>query len=160
MKAKWIAAVAGIVIVVAALVGFGGYSLGVKAGQAQALTARTRFFADRGVGGNGQGAVGGQGGAGQFGSDNFASGQVKQIDGNTIQLSTAQNVLTVKLTDQTQIEKMATGSPSDIQPGERITIQGTKGSDGVFTAQTIQIGGRLGGGGAPSAPAANAGSNN
>ena len=160
MKAKWIAAVVGIAVVVAALVGFGGYSMGVKAGQSQALTARTRFFADRGVGGAGQGAGGGQGGAGQFSPDNFASGQVKQIDGNTIQLSTAQNVLTVKLTDQTQIQKMGQGSPSDIQTGERITIQGTKGADGVFTAQMIQIGGgRLGGGGPPPTPAPNASSN-
>jgi hypothetical protein len=159
MKAKWIAAVAGIVIVVALVVGFGGYSLGVKAGQAQALAARTRFFADRGVGTGGQGFGGGQGG-GQFNADNFASGQVKQIDGNTIQLSTAQNVLTVKLTDKTQIQKMGPGTATDIQPGERITIQGSKGSDGVFTAQMIQIGGgRFGGGGPPPTPAPNASAN-
>ena len=46
----------------------------------------------------------------------------------------------VLVTDQTQIQKQAQGSVSDIQIGERLVIQGTRGSDGTLTAQSIQIG--------------------
>jgi hypothetical protein len=150
MKGKWIALIIVALVVVAAAGAFGGYTTGVNAGKSQALAARTAFLAERGNG-NGQGgaAFGGQGGTGgrQFNPNNFASGQVKQIDGNTIQLSTAQAVVTVKLSDQTQIQKMGAGTLSDITTGERITVQGTRGSDGVMTAQSVQIGGRFPGGG-------------
>ena len=81
------------------------------------------------------------------------SGQVKQIDGNTVQLSTANEVLKVTIGDQTRIQKMGDGSLSDISVGERITVQGTRKSDGTFTAQMIQIGGALAGGGLPPARA-------
>lgn len=43
-------------------------------------------------------------------------------------------VLQIKIGDQTGIQKMGTGSVSDVQPGNRITVQGTRGSDGVLTA--------------------------
>jgi hypothetical protein len=151
MKGKWIALIVVALVVVAAAAAFGGYTTGVNAGKAQALAARNAFLADRGAA-NGQGAAGfngGQNGGRQFNADNFASGQVKQIDGNTIQLSTAQAVVTVKVNDQTQIQKMGAGSLGDIQTGERITVQGTRGADGVMTAQSIQIGGGLRGGGGP-----------
>ncbi len=54
-------------------------------------------------------------------------GQVKSVDGATIQLSTAQDVLTVVTDDQTQIQKMGAGALSDVTVGERITVQGTRG---------------------------------
>jgi hypothetical protein len=156
MKGKWIALIIVALVVVAAAGAFGGYATGVNAGKNQALAARNAFLADRGIGNGqggaafaGQGSSGGQNGGRQFDPNNFASGQVKQIDGNTIQLSTAQAVVTVKLNGQTQIQKMAAGAPSDIQTGERITVQGTRGADGVMTAQSIQIGGGLRGGGGP-----------
>ena len=81
------------------------------------------------------------------------AGQVKQVDGNTVQLSTANEVLKVTIGDQTRIQKMGDGSLSDISAGERITVQGTRKSDGTFTAQTIQIGGGPAGGNPPPAPA-------
>jgi hypothetical protein len=154
MKGKWIALIVVGVIVVGAAAAFGGYTAGVSTGKTQALAARNAFLADRGIGNgqgtaafNGQGPNGGQNGGRPFNADNFATGQVKQIDGNTIQLSTAQAVVTVKVNDQTQIQKMGPGSLADIQTGERITVQGTRGADGVMSAQSIQIGGRFPGGG-------------
>jgi Domain of unknown function (DUF5666) len=154
MKGKWIALIVVALIVVAAAAAFGGYTTGVNAGKTQALAARDAFFAARGIGSGqgggaftGQGGNGGQNGGQQFNPNNFAAGQVKQIDGNTIQLSTAQAVVTVKVSDQTQIQKMGSGSLGDIQTGERITVQGTRGADGVMTAQSIQIGGAFRGGG-------------
>lgn len=149
MNAKWYAITAVIVIIVAAAAGFGGYSYGLQQGQTRAQDVRNQFLAARGLGGdnggapgaNGQ-AVGGGGGGRQFNANNFVSGQVKSVDGNTIQLSTATEVLTVKLNGQTQIQKMGQGTVGDIQPNERITIQGTRASDGTFSAQSIQIGNR------------------
>ncbi len=163
MNSKWYAITAVVVIVVAAVAAFGGYSYGLQQGQLRASDIRNQFLAARGLGGNGAQAGGGQGFGGQgatgtgnrqFNANNFANGQVKSISGDTIQLSTATEVLTVKLTSQTQIEKMGQGSASDIQAGERITIQGTRASDGSFTAQNIQIGNRgFGGAGGPPAGA-------
>jgi hypothetical protein len=75
----------------------------------------------------------------------FASGEVKQVDGDTIQLSTANEVLLVKLSDGAQIEKTGPGSLSDIQPGQRITVIGSRQQDGSFAAQSVQIGVRAAG---------------
>lgn len=159
MKAKWIAILIAAAIVIVAVAGFGGYTLGNKAGQAQAANIRANFLRDRGLPADAQGGPGGAGAPGQFAPANFATGQVKQIDGDTVQLSTATEVLTVKIGDQTQIQKMGQGSLSDIQAGERVTIQGTRGSDGTFAAQMIQIGGGPGGGNPPPTPAAGSGGN-
>ncbi len=139
-----------VMVVIAAAAGIGGYMYGTNTATAQAAAARSRFFADRGgVPGGTPGAAG----QGNFNPANFANGTVKSISGNTIQLSTAQNVLTVTISDQTQIRKQVTGTTADITTGERITIQGQTNSDGTMTAQTIQIGGgfgRQGGGGGQS----------
>jgi hypothetical protein len=155
MNGKWAAIVVVIVVVAAAAAGYAGYTMGKNAGVAQGITARNAFLAARGVGGTGGngggggGFGGGAGGAGgrNFDPNNFAAGQVKSISGDTVQLSTATDVVTVKLTDQTQIQKQASGTVSDIQPGERLTVQGTRNSDGSFTAQTVQVGRQGFGGG-------------
>ncbi len=157
MKAKWIVVAVLLAVIVAAGVGFGGYTLGVQAGTARAQTLRNNFLAARGLGG--QGSAGqGQGGNGQFNANNFASGQVKSIDGDTVTLSTATSVVTIKLGTGTQIQKMGPATLSDIQVGERITVQGTRSSDGSLAASTVQIGGARGGSGAPAAAAPNQGS--
>ncbi len=149
MKGKWIALIVVGFVVVAAIGAFGGYTTGVKAGVAQGIATRNAFLAARGFNtGQGGTASNGQGSNGrQFNPGNFTAGLVKQINGNTIQLTTAQSVVTVQVTDQTQIQKSAPGALSDIQAGERITVQGAPGSNGVITAQSIQIGGRFPGGG-------------
>jgi hypothetical protein len=151
MNSKSIIITVVVALVVAVAAFFGGRAMGVQAGMQQAQDIRAAFAASRG-GGNGQGGVGGgggQNGSGQFNPNNFAAGQVKSIDGNTVQLSTAQSVVTVQLTNQTQIQKMGAGTVSDIQAGQRITVQGTRAADGTMTAQSIQIGGNrpFGGGG-------------
>jgi hypothetical protein len=161
-RAKQFLIVGLIVAVTAVAAGFGGYTLGKQAGASQATNARAAFFAERGLGGapGGQAIPGGgaQGFVAGQGRDNFAIGQVKSVDGATIQLSTAQDVLTVVTDDQTKIQKMGAGELSDVTVGERITVQGTRGEDGVMTAQSIQIGGGppggMTGGAPPQAPPA------
>ncbi len=144
MKLEWIAIVALIVIVVAGGVGFGAYTVGKNAGETQALEARARFPQDRGgAAANGQGTTGGTRGANP---GNFASGQVKQVTGDIIELNTATDLLKVKVDSPTQFQQTVPGSLDDIQPGERITIQGDRAADGSYTARCVQIGGaRLGG---------------
>jgi hypothetical protein len=171
MNGKWIGIVVLIVIVVGAAAGYGGYSFGHQAGLTDAQNIRNSFLASRGMGGGGfgggaggsgygggaggggsgsgtgggyGGATGGGTGGRQFSSANFANGQVKDINGNTIDLTTASSQLQVVISPQTQIEKQSQGSISDIQPGARITVQGTRAADGSMTAQTVQIGGRFG----------------
>ncbi len=134
MARKWITIFVAAVVVVAAVFGFAGYTLGTSAGRTQAAAQRQAFLQSRGVGGaQGQGS-------GQFNPNNFGSGQVKSISGNTIQLSTATAVVTVQLNSGTQVLKLGPGSASDIQTGERVTVQGTRNGDGSFAAQSVQIG--------------------
>jgi hypothetical protein len=149
---KWVVVVVVVALVAAGAAGFGGYSMGKTAGTQQALTARQNFLAARGFGGNGQtggtgGAAGGQagfaGGQGGANGQGFARGgnfgQIKDVSGDTLDLSTATAVVKVKLTNQTQIEKQAAGTMADLQPGERITVVGDTGSDGTVTATRIQL---------------------
>ena len=155
MNAKRIALVALIALVVAVAAGFGGYRYGFGAGQTQAAAVRSAFLADRGAGGQqATGAAGAPGGN----AGNFVAGEVKSVDGNTIELSTANEVLKVMVTDQTQMQKMGQGTVTDIQEGERLTVVGERGADGTISAQSIQIGGGFGGG-MPPAQGANASGN-
>jgi hypothetical protein len=165
VKAKLIALSVALVVIVGAAAGLGGYSLGVKEGRAQAAETRSAFLAARGLGNGPQGAglsrqgdpgmlsaaAGAQPGA-PINTANLAMGQVKQVDGNTVQLSTANEVLTVAVGEQTRIQKMMEGDLSDVSAGERIIVQGARKSDGVFAAQIIQIGGGISLGNPPLAP--------
>jgi hypothetical protein len=153
---KWIALAALIVVLVAGATGAAAYNAGKQAGVTEGLAARNNFFQARGGGTGAQGAAAGgaaaqgngtrgtQGGTAAAG--NFAAGQVKSINGNNLEISTATDVTKVKLTDKTQIQKTVSGTPSDITTGERVVVQGAKGADGAIEANSIQLGtGRLGG---------------
>jgi hypothetical protein len=145
MKVQTIVIAVVVALLVLAGTGYGAYSMGLKAGQAQCLAARSAFLAARG-GGNGGGFGGANGtgtngtGNGQFNPDNFVNGQIKTINGNVVEVSTAQSVVKIDLGNNTQIFKYGTGSASDLQVGQRITVQGTRNSDGSLAAQTLQIG--------------------
>jgi len=138
------------VIVLCAAVGAGAFYGGTVYERTQVANVRNSFF--NGRGGNGNGGTGGGGGGGGFGGGVF--GTVKSITGNTIQISTPQNVTTVNLSDATTFMKTITGTVSDVQVGETITVRGQRDSSGNVTADSIQIlpagttfGGRGGGGG-------------
>lgn len=113
--------------------------------QPQAQTAPAAAQAASGQAANQQGAAGGRRGA--FGTGNFAAGQVQAVNGDTIQVNTGNEVLDLKLSNQTQIQKTGTGTLADLQPGTQISVRGTSGSDGTLTAATIQIGDGMGMGG-------------
>jgi type II secretory pathway pseudopilin PulG len=145
-----------VVVIVAAAAAAGGFLYGTSVGEARANQVRQNFFSQRaaqgtqgGQGFSGQGGAGGQGFSGQGGAGGqgfFDQGNrqgtvgvVKSINGNTMEVSTRDSVVTVTLTDQTTVEKQATGSLSDIKTGERVVVVGNQDSGGTVTAQSVQL---------------------
>ena len=119
------------VIILCGAVGAGAFYGGTVYELQQVQNTRTSFFNGRGGAGGG-GAGGGGGGGGGF-------GVVKSISGNTIQISTPQNVTTITLTDATVIQKTVTGGVADIKVGDTITARGQRDAAGNVTATTIQV---------------------
>ncbi len=67
------------------------------------------------------------------------AGSVKALEGNTLTLSTAQDVTTVKLSKDTVIQKTVTGSLEDLQTGVRVMVAGERNDDGSIDAAQITI---------------------
>lgn len=67
------------------------------------------------------------------------AGSVKTLEGDTLTLSTAQDVTTVKLTADTVVLKTVTGGAADLQAGVRIMVTGERDNDGAITASQITI---------------------
>ena len=149
---KTIGLIIGVIVLVGAT-GAGAFYGGTVYQQQQQTNVRNTFFNGRG----GAGGAGGNGGRGGFGGGVF--GTVKTVNGNTITVSTAQNVTTVTLSDSTVIMKSTTGTPADILVGAQITVRGQRDSSGNVTATNVQLlppgttfGNRGGGGGADATP--------
>ena len=66
-------------------------------------------------------------------------GEVKSIEGNILTLSTAENVTTVTLSENTKIVKTVEGMTSDLQAGMRVMVTGDTDEDGAITASQITI---------------------
>jgi hypothetical protein len=127
-KGIWIV---GSIILALILMGASFYGGTLYQKNAQA-SAQARFLASRGVtggaGGNGNfNGPAGTPGAGGFNRGGFgggAQGQVKSIDGNTLTISTAQNVTTVTLSGTTTIMKSDPGTIADLKVGDRVLVTG------------------------------------
>ncbi len=82
-------------------------------------------------GGQGPGGGSGAGRNGAIGTiDRIEGGDiyVKTMDGRTVKVSTS---------DSTKVRVSQDGALSDLQAGQNIAVQGSTGSDGTVTAQTI-----------------------
>jgi hypothetical protein len=144
--------IVGLVILVAAS-GASFYG-GMVYGQSQAQSARS------GGGRFANGTPGafnpGQGGQGQRGGGLF--GQISEIgDGYVVVTDNNGKQTKVQVTDTTLIEKNASVKLTDLATGDSVIISGSQGSDGSFTARSVQVApaGRFGGpaaGGTPQAP--------
>jgi len=66
-------------------------------------------------------------------------GQVKSIEGDVLTISTAQDVTTVNLLDNTTILKSIEGSTSDLKPGVRVMVTGERDDEENITANQITI---------------------
>jgi hypothetical protein len=89
------------------------------------------------------------------------SGQLVQVNGTTLTLSTTNGDVTVTYTSTTPITRASTGVSADIVAGTCVTVIGTKDSTGAVTATSVRLtqavngacagglGARPGGGGFP-----------
>ena len=138
------AVIAAIVVVLIAVVGVGAFFAGSSYGQQQAQNTRAEFFNARGGGGaGGQFAQNGQNGQNAQGGQTFgrpaATGTVKSVNGDTLVVTQRDgSTVTVTVNSLTQIIKTVNGTPSDLQPGENITVMSSQTGSNV-TAQTIQL---------------------
>jgi hypothetical protein len=137
------------IVILAAAAAAGGFYGGVQyqsniVDQAQANFERARgeFPTGQAPGGmgdfpGGAGSTGGQ----AFGLRGGISGQIKSIDGNTLTISTAEDVTTVNLSEATRIQetRVVELSLSDLQPGVRVMVTGEKDENGVVSATQIMI---------------------
>jgi len=64
---------------------------------------------------------------------------VKSIEGDTLLLSTAQDVTTVILTDETVISLFVNGELEDLTPEQRVTVIEQRNDGGDIVADVIQI---------------------
>jgi hypothetical protein len=145
--------VGGIVLVL--VVGGGAFYGGIVFERSRESDVQGRFFAERGgfpgdFGSFGQGGPGGfqqsgdhddEQGAfqGRTGFSRGAAGTVKSIEGDTLLLSTAQNVTTVILSDETVISLFVDGELEDLTPEQRVTVIGQRNEAGEIVADVIQI---------------------
>jgi hypothetical protein len=122
--------IVGIVVALVA-VGAGSFYGGTVYAAQQSTNTRNAFFNGRGgTGTGGTGAAGGGGGV---------AGTIKSINGNTVEVSTAQNVTTVTLNGGTNVMKSVTAATTDLQVGQTVTVRGTRDAAGVVTATTVQV---------------------
>lgn len=133
-----IAGVAALVIVV----GAGSFFAGSAYGQQQAQNIRLEFFRDRLApavtqGDPTQGQQGQQGLRSQAGRV-AATGTVKSVQGNKIEVTTRNGAVTVTVDSQTQIIKTVAATIADIQPNQNITIMSDQTGNNV-TARVITI---------------------
>ena len=143
-------------VVVALLIAGGSFYGGMAYQNRQIAQTRANFFRQRGQGGAGQFpndsqpgggfgvfGYGNRGANGQGGTGGFARGgtvgQVKSLNGNTLQVSTAQNVTTVNLSNTTRIEKYQAAQTSELQPGVQVLVTGERDANGNINATQILI---------------------
>lgn len=114
--------------------------------------------AGQGPGSGGQGRTGGgQNGSRQgFGGSNgglgagagATTGTVKLVDGTTLYVTDAQgDVVKVTTDTNTQITESRSGKVSDLQPGQTVTVRGTRSPSGDVAATAVAQGGGGGFGG-------------
>lgn len=126
--------------------GFGGFGQGARNGTTGAAPGTAPGASGQGQG-TGQrptnGQFGGQGGAfggiagAQLGNC-VARGEIKTVNGDTVEISTADKVVTVKVNDATVISKTDRGTVADLKVGDRVTVFSQETGDAP-TASGIQL---------------------
>jgi hypothetical protein len=144
----------GAILLAAALAG-GGFYAGMQYQISQADQVQQQFIQARGEGqfpGGGQMPADGQfstdgqmpggqmsagGRGGMFGAG--LSGEIKSVEGDVLILSTAQDVSTINLTDDTTVHVTETGALSDLEPGMRVMVITQTDEDGNVTATQVTV---------------------
>jgi hypothetical protein len=127
-----------ITILVAVLVGAGGFYGGMQYEKSKVGSASNAQFA--GAGGRGQGA----GRLGQAGRNSFGrpvTGEIISQDASSITVKLQDgSTKIVNLTDKTTINKSSTASKTDLTSGQQVTAFGAANSDGSINAQMVSLG--------------------
>ncbi|MEV7211987.1 hypothetical protein AB0O31_02680 [Kitasatospora cineracea] len=99
-----------------------------------------------GGGQNGQAGGTGNGQAPGGAAGGFTRGTVKSVDGSTVYLTEADGT-TVKITtgDSTKVTTTKEGKVGDLQPGQSVTVMGSKAEDGSYNATQLTEGNAAGG---------------
>jgi hypothetical protein len=134
-------------IVLGVVVAGGSFFGGMAFQRTMQSSARDQFFAlRRGPGGfeipRAASPLGGmgvrpQGGPG--GQVPSVFGTVKSVQGNTVLISTPQDVTTVELTDATSVRQLIEVDLEILQPGQWVMVVGEMDNEGIVTAVTIDI---------------------
>ena len=109
-------------------------------------------FSRGGATGSGTGAAGGAGGfGGGFGggaAGGATTGTVKLVDGSTIYVTNSSgNIVKVTTGGSTTVSIAKSGTVSQIQPGQTVTVRGTTDSSGDVAATSVTEGGSTTGAG-------------
>ncbi|MFD9723601.1 DUF5666 domain-containing protein [Streptomyces sp. NPDC059072] len=130
--------------------GAGGQRQGAG-GQGEGSTGQGQGSGGQGRTGNGQsgprqGFGGANGGLGAGGG--LTTGTVKLVDGATLYVTDAQgNVVKVTTDTNTQVTESRSGKVSDLQPGQTVTVRGSRSPSGDVAATAVAQGGGGGFGG-------------
>jgi hypothetical protein len=68
-----------------------------------------------------------------------AMGTLAKIDGNILTLTTSQGTATVTVGPDTTIQETVTGTISDLQEGQSLSVTGSRDADGNITPTSIRI---------------------
>ena len=119
------------------------FNLGVRLGHA----SRPKAAAPSGAAGAGAGAGGagaganagaGAGGAGAGAAKPTATGTIKAVDGNTIYVGQPDGTTRkVNADDSTRFSRTVPAELRDLQPGDRVTVEGPAEKDGTVNAVRI-----------------------
>lgn len=120
----------------------GGFLYGRSVGAALPSRAAPQFVRERpgGVGSALPGAfqAGQTGQEGGLGLRGAFVGAVEAIEGDTLVVNTQEGILRVRITETTLIEKYMSVTAAELEPGEQLTISGSRNEDGSVTARSIQ----------------------
>lgn len=116
------------------------FNLGVRLGHGSKPKAATPPGAGAGAG---AGAAGAGAGAGAPGADGAAkpaaAGTVKVVDGHSIYVNQPDGTTKrVEANESTRFTRTEPAELRDVQPGDRITVEGTAAPDGSITATRVQ----------------------
>ena len=139
--------VVALVVVIAVLGGFYG---GYKVGQSNVKAATNNSSGSGRTGGNGFTRGGGTfanqcpspgSSAAATGAQAVARGQITSISATAMTINTGNCAVTIDFATGTIVIKEDTGSTSDLQDSQTVTVLGTRQPDGSVKATTIAIGG-------------------
>ena len=139
-----------VTIIVAAIVGGLGFFGGMQYQKANARPAGPggqggQFQAPGNGQGRPEGFSGRNGAAPGGGGFSPVSGEILEIDGETITVKTPEGDSKIIIySNSTNVNKTSEGSLSDLEVGEEIMVIGNEDTNGTVTAQTISVGGNGG----------------